>query len=323
MDKQQLNEILKGYEKKRDLAKKELAYRKTQIYSQIPEIEEIDDELANTGINLSKAILMDPDNTDAILSELQERTNRLTQKKAFILTENNIPLSFLELQYNCKKCKDTGFMDNGKKCDCLKQEIIKRAYSTSNLDNILGEENFKNFNLDLFSAKPFENYNLTPRENMLDILSIAESFVSNFGSKDNENLIFFGSTGLGKTYLCNCIAKSLLDKGYVVVYQTAFKLLEIVENHKFRGGDRDLYKLIFDCDLLIIDDLGTEFTNTFTNIELFNILNTRMLSNKTIVISTNLSPEKIVEVYGDRITSRLVANFQFMRFYGTDLRWEK
>ena len=323
MDNKYLRDILRAFERKRDLAKKELKYRKSQIYTQIPEVKEIDDELARTGINLSKAILMDPENTEGILQELKERTSRLTQKKAYILTENNIPLSFLELQYTCKKCKDTGYLDTGKKCDCLKQEIIKRAYAVSNLDNILGKENFKNFNLDLFSSQPFEDYSLSPKENMLDILSITESFVSNFNAKDSENLIFFGSTGLGKTYLCNCIAKSLLDKGYVVVYQTSFKLLEIVENYKFKKSDSELYQLIFDCDLLIIDDLGTEFTNTFTNIEIFNILNTRLLNKKSIVISTNLSPIEIANVYGDRITSRIVANFNLLRFYGSDLRWEK
>lgn len=321
MDNQHLREILKIYERKRDLAKQELEYRRSQIYKQIPEIEAIDKELAQTGIHLSKAILRDPDNTDNLLIELKDRNYKLTQKKAFLLTENNIPLSFLELQYSCSKCKDTGYFPTGGRCDCLKQEIIKRAYSMSNMDNILGEENFKNFNIDLFSSKPFEDYSLTPKENMMDILSITESYVSNFKRKNDENLIFLGSTGLGKTYLCNCIAKSLLDKGYIVVYQTAFKLLEIIENYKFKKGDPELYKLIFDCDLLIIDDLGTEFTNTFTNIEVFNILNTRLLNKKSIVISTNLSPNEIASVYGDRITSRIVSNFNLVRFYGSDLRW--
>lgn len=321
MDNQYLKDILKSYAKKRDQAESELEYRKSQIYKNIPEIMEIDDELAQTGINISKAILTDPVNADNLLKELKERTNGLTQKKAFILTENNIPLSFLELQYDCTKCKDTGFDKRGGKCSCLKQEIIKRAYSVSNLDNILGEENFNKFDISLFSNESFNDFPLSPRENMLDILSITESYVSEFSRNNDSNLMFFGKTGLGKTYLCNCIAKSLLDKGHIVVYQTAFKLLEIIENYKFKNGDHELYRLIFDCDLLIIDDLGTEFTNSFTNIELFNIINTRMLNKKSIVISTNLSPNEMAKVYGDRIISRVVANFELIRFYGGDLRW--
>ena len=141
---------------------------------------------------------------------------------------------------------------------------------------------------------------------------------------NEDNLLFCGETGTGKTFLANCIAKSLLDKEKIVIYQTAFKLLEILEEIRFRDSDnKEKYNLLFETDLLIIDDLGTEMTNTFTNSELFNIINSRLLSNKKTIISTNLSPMEIMDRYDDRIFSRLFSKFTVLHFFGKDLRWEK
>ncbi|NLI66362.1 MAG: ATP-binding protein, partial [Tissierellia bacterium] len=176
------------------------------------------------------------------------------------------------------------------------------------------------------SDEPFEGEVLTPRENMIDIVGIAEGFISNFDENNGENLLFYGTTGLGKTYLCNCIAKSLLDKNKIVIYQTAFTILDILEERRFGKGDKELsnyqYELLLDCDLLIIDDLGTEISNTFTNAEIFNIVNTRLLRNKKTIISTNLTPKEISDIYTDRVFSRIFHRFNPLKFYGNDLRWE-
>ena len=136
--------------------------------------------------------------------------------------------------------------------------------------------------------------------------------------------MFYGETGLGKTFLTNCIAKALLDRGKIVIYQTSFKLLEILEDLRFNNDtkDRTKYNLLFEADLLIIDDLGTEMTNTFTNSEIFNIINSRLLSNKKTIVSTNLSPKEMMDRYDDRIFSRLFSKFTVLHFYGKDLRWE-
>lgn len=196
----------------------------------------------------------------------------------------------------------------------------------SNLENVLQVENFDNFNIELFEENKFKGEELSPRENILDILSIAEGFVSNFEKNNGENLLFYGTTGLGKTYMSNCIAKALLDKGYIVIYQTAFTILEILENRRFGKGDMKLssyqYELLFDADLLIIDDLGTEVSNTFTNAEIFNIVNTRLIKGKKTIISTNLTPKEITETYTDRVFSRIFHKFLPLKFYGKDIRWE-
>lgn len=198
----------------------------------------------------------------------------------------------------------------------------------SNLDKVLSQENFSNFNLDIFSPNKSNNNGISPRENMLNTLSICEKFVFDFDVDNSENLLFYGSTGVGKTYMCNCIAKDLLDKGYVVIYQTSFKILEIIEDYKFRRDDNskasnENYKNLFECDLLIIDDLGTELNNSFTSGEIFNIVNTRLISGKKIIISTNLSPSQIGKTYTQRTLSRILDKFRVIEFIGNDLRWER
>ncbi|QXM07388.1 ATP-binding protein [Crassaminicella indica] len=320
-------EILLEYEKIRDLEAKALEKRKLEVYKKVPEIKEIDEEIGRFGILISKAILENPQNYEKALANIHEKMEHLKQEKAILLTENNIPMHYLEMNYQCPACKDTGFLDNHKKCNCFKQKLINRAYSMSNMEKILEKENFQTFNIDLFSDEPFENEVLTPKENMQNILTVCEGFVFNFDTKSNENLLFYGTTGLGKTFLCNCIAKALLDKGKIVIYQTAFKILEILEEYKFnKKRTKDIessYQLLFDSDLLIIDDLGTELTNTFTNTEIFNILNTRLIQDKKIIISTNLSPAQLANTYSDRVFSRIVGAFTKHKFYGPDLRWEK
>ncbi|MDK2918887.1 MAG: replication protein DnaC [Candidatus Petromonas sp.] len=321
-----IKEILLEYEKKRDRAQKELEYRKAQVYDMVPRIKEIDDEIAKVGIKLSKAILHNLSSYEEEVNKIKEYTEKLKQEKAVLLTENNIPLHFLEISYECDTCKDTGFLNSGEKCNCFKQKLIEKAYQMSNISHLLEKENFQNFNIELFSDEKFNDEELTPRENILQVLNICEGFVFNFDKNNDENLLFYGTTGLGKTFMCNCIAKILLDKGKIVIYQTAFKILEILEEYKFsRDKTPELkmsYELLFDCDLLIIDDLGTELTNTFTNIEIFNIINARIVNNKKTIVSTNLSPAEIIDIYGDRVSSRIFGKFNMLKFYGPDLRWE-
>lgn len=197
----------------------------------------------------------------------------------------------------------------------------------SNLSRVLHHQNFSTFDESIFSTQREDSSGVSPQENILEILSICEGFVMNFDKDNDENMLFYGDTGLGKSFMCNCVAKELLDKGYLVIYQTAFKMFEIIEEYKFKNSDdhitKDNYNNLFDCDLLIIDDLGTELTNSFTNSELFNILNTRLLSGKKTIISTNLSPMQLGDIYAQRIFSRIFDRFRMVKFIGNDLRWEQ
>ncbi len=322
-----IKEVLRNYEKQRDNEKYEQTVRQREVYEKIPRVNEIDKEISKTGFLISKAVLTDPDCYEQKLAEIKDKMNILKQEKAVLMTEHNIPIDYLDIKYKCDKCMDTGFLDNSYKCSCLKQVLIQRAYRMSNLDNLLAKENFRTFNIDIFSDQKFEDEQLTPKENILEVLQVCEGFCFNFDEKNEENLLLFGTTGLGKTFMSNCIAKNLLDRGKIVIYQTAFNILDIISNHKFNSNSYDKinnmeYELLFEADLLIIDDLGTELTNSFTNTEIFNIVNSRLIKGQKTIISTNLAPMEIANVYTDRIFSRLFSQFTALKFFGPDLRWE-
>ena len=326
MYKDILNSITTEYERKRDRALRSQRIRKQKIYKEIPAIKRIDEDITKIGLSMSKYIIGNPEKYKELAAKAKKDIENLKMEKAYLMTESNISADYMDLKYECNKCKDKGYLDNGQQCSCLKQALVSEAYQMSNIENILLKENFSNINIDVFKDQAFENEDMTPKENMMDILSIAEGFIYNFHENNGDNLLFYGSTGLGKTFLCNCIAKSLLDKNKIVVYQTAFTILEIIERHRFGRGDKRLndyqYNLLFDTDLLIIDDLGTEVANTFTNAEIFNIVNTRIISGKKTIISTNLTPKEISETYTDRVFSRILDKFLPLKFYGPDLRWE-
>ncbi|SHH52350.1 ATP-binding protein [Tepidibacter thalassicus] len=324
MNEAKLREILLKYERIRDNAKFNLEVRKNKIYKKIPRIKEIDDKIFQIGLSLSKAVLMSPEKREEIIQKAKIEMNKLKKEKNHILTTNNIPLDYLEIKYKCEKCKDTGFIKNGIKCDCLKQELINNAYKISNLSKMVEKENFNHFDINLFSDKKSDDEEISPRENMWHIYSICENFILNFDENNDENLLFYGNTGLGKTFMCSCIAKELLDKGKIVIYKTAYDLIEVAKSYKFEkqfsSTDKENYKILFECDLLIIDDLGTEIINTFSTSEIFNIINSRLIENKKTIISTNLSPAQIASTYTERIFSRLISYFRMLRFIGEDIR---
>lgn len=326
MYKEMIKQITLKYENKRDRNERDRRRRIEEVYNKIPDIKKIDEDIQKTGLNMSKAIITNPEDYKITIEEAKKNIEKLKMEKAFLLTESNIELDYMDLKYDCLECKDTGYINEGNRCNCLKQELVSQAYKMSNLEHVLGKENFKSFNINIFRDEPFEGESMTPRENMMDILGISEAFVNNFNEMNGENLLFYGTTGLGKTYLCNCIAKALLDKNKIVVYQTAFTILDILENRRFGKGDKELsnyqYDLLLEADLLIIDDLGTEVSNTFTNAEIFNIVNTRIIKSKKTIISTNLTPKEISDTYSDRVFSRIFDKFNPLKFYGNDLRYE-
>lgn len=321
-----LNQIRAEYDRKKLKALSDVENRKKKIYEAFPEIDEIDKEIALSGIKLSKLILLRPDNLEDETAKIKSKLESLKEKKAKLFQENKIPKNYFDVKYECSMCNDTGFLENGEKCRCYKQSIIESLYNMSNIKYMLNKENFNTFNINTFSNDKFRDEEVTPRQNMYKILTTCEDFCANF-NKINTSMLFYGGTGLGKTFMCNCIANELIQKGKTVIYQTAPNIIEIVENHRFNKNDesslnRENYKYLFDCDLLIIDDLGTEFNNSFTNSELFNIINTRMTSGKKMVISTNLTLDLLASTYSDRIISRIFNEFTICYFFGKDLRWE-
>lgn len=322
--KRAVKEILKEYEGLRTRGENERKARVEEVYEKVPSIKKIDNTISKLGVECTYyCINLAPREQTEYLEAFGEKIKKLKEKKAALLKENGYPLDYMDIKYQCQRCKDTGYIERDR-CSCFKQRLIERAYSLSNLSNVLSRENFSTFDLNLFPDEKFHNHSKTPRQNMLDILSRCEGFVYNFEKDNGENLLFYGETGLGKTFLCNCIAKKLLDKGKPVLYLTAFKLFKILEEHQFgpKGvtSERNMLDFILTGDLLIIDDLGTELTNSFTICELFNIVNTRLLERNKTIISTNLQPSQLMEVYTQRLFSRLSAHYTALEFYGHDLR---
>ena len=326
MNESKLRDILTDYERKRDKADRLLEKRKQDVYSQIPQVKEIEDEISKVGLEMMKLVLKNPSSKEELSLQAKEKIQTLTTKKQDLLDKWNVPKGYLDIQYECNLCKDRGFLPSGKKCNCLKQAIINESYKMSNLSKILEKQNQCTYDDSIFSDEIDPKSGISPRQNMQLILSDCDEFIYDFDKDNDKNLLFYGDTGLGKTFMSSYIAKELLDKGYLVIYQTSFKMFEIIEEYKFHNINNSIskenYNNLFECDLLIIDDLGTELTNTFTVSELFMILNTRLLNKKKTIISTNFSLGKLAETYTERISSRIFDKFTLVKFVGKDLRWE-
>lgn len=312
------------FQKRRDKAKLDYEDRKQEIYEAIPKIKDIDSHISKLGLSIAMAALKNPDKAQLEMQAIEEEIKVLKRERAILLTEHNIPHNYLEIHYMCEKCEDTGFLSN-QPCTCYKKEMIKYSYKHSNITDVLTRENFDTFNINIFSDEYSDAYKTSPKNHMKEVLSKCEAFVHNF-DQIRGNLLFYGQTGLGKTFLCNCIAKSLLDRNYTVLYQTSFRIIDTISHYRFSNPKTNemkfQYDMLISCDLLIIDDLGTEMINSFSTTEIFNIINTRLLEDKKTIISTNFTPQQLSESYSDRITSRLFGHYEFIPFFGRDLRWE-
>lgn len=231
-------------------------------------------------------------------------------------------------------CKDTGFIQdkNGRSelCNCIKQKMFDIDFNKSNIQNI-DKENFDTFKLELYSDEVNEakyNAKVSPRQNIQNIKDLAIDFINGFDDPEENNLLFTGNTGLGKTFISNCIAKEVLSLGKTVLYQTAPIMLDNIVDYRFGNSElNNVYNNIINVDLLIIDDLGAEALNSFKLAELFNIINSRLLSQNNhvtkTIISTNLNMNNLLDTYSERIFSRIASYYNVCRFFGDDIRLRK
>ncbi len=330
-----LKQVLSEYSIKREKAIQDAERRRIELLDVNPKLQEIENELSKISIESAKAVIMaDPAKKKKILAELKKNSNALIKEKNTILKELSKSTDFLKPHFECNMCKDTGFVEkNGKSvmCSCIKQEIYDIAYNKSNMGN-LDRENFSTFNIRYFSDKPDKERfksDISPRENMNLLREKANNFIENFDDPTEKNLIFTGGTGLGKTFLSNCIAAEVLKLGKTVLYQTAPVMLDSILDEKFGKSDTgfNLMENILTTNLLIIDDLGTEKISETKITELFTIINTRLLNqNHSItktIISTNLTAQELFNTYTTRIGSRLAGSYRFLRFFGDDIRLKK
>lgn len=329
MNNPNLKVLLKEYEQKRLEKELDLDNKLNEFYIKNPEISEIHDKINRTSIEISKTILLNK-NSDK-LEQLNLELNKFKKQKQELLSKLNITNNFFIPDYSCKLCNDTGYLvsNNRVMCTCLKQKLLNLQYNKSNISS-LENQNFDYFNPDIFSSEVDENKynsNISPKQNIEKIKEISLKFIESFDNSDEKNLLFTGNTGLGKTFLTNCIANELLKRGKTVLYQTSPVMLDSIIDYRFGKNNSFNYSDLLNVDLLIIDDLGTENLNNIKLSELFNILNTRLLNQnhhitKTI-ISTNLSLNNLFKTYDERIFSRLVGYYNICRFFGEDLRYKK
>ena len=313
----QYDEIMRKYEKRRLKAEMEADRRRKDLCREEPRFAELDRRIASASVSRAKGYIA---GDSQALRGLDEEIAAISAQRAEILKDQGLPADYLEPAYTCPDCRDTGYV-NGQKCHCLRQAEADYLYAQSNLHEVLDRENFSTFSLRWYSADQIDP------ESGMSSAALAKSavakcrkMVAEFDRRP-ESLLFYGSTGTGKTFLTNCVARELLDAGHSVIYFSAFRFFEILSDRRFgRSRETDDYRNIYSCDLLIIDDLGTEVPNAVTVSQLFQCLNERILRGKAMIISTNLSLRELSETYSERISSRLTENFIPVRLYGGDIR---
>ena len=322
--------IEREYDQKRANALKDNALYVQSIYDNSPELLKINREIQKLGIEASKTALHKEDaNRQEKIDYLFKQIESLKSKREEFLSKNGISL---EPKYECNKCKDTGYItinNRSTMCSCMKQRLLDYHYNKVNTYK-LKDETFAKFDDSVFSNEKDETkygVKISPRENIKKIKQIAQKFIDNFNDESTKNLLFVGTAGTGKTFLSGCIANEILSKGYTVLYQTAPLLLDSVFEFKYGNKDRtsrELYDSLYNVDLLIIDDLGTESQSSAKFTELLNIINGRILNpNTKTIISTNFDINHLAKLYDDRIISRLIGEYDICKFFGNDIRVTK
>ncbi len=292
--------------------------RTMEVYNKVPQIKEMDNKILKLGTSFAKKAL-NSDNPEKEVETFKKEINKLNTKKTELLVGASFDITYLDDVFSCDICKDTGY-NNGKYCKCFTDKMKEFLYADSNLPLIMDNRSFDDFNLDFYED---DGTDFSPKNVMASIFEFCKIYAMNFSGNDS-NLLMFGGTGLGKTFLSSCIAKTVIDSGYSVYYQSAYRMFNVFEENKFSQNPDEALKVlikdIYNSDLLIIDDLGTEMVTSYTSEILFDLINTRINSKKPIIINTNLGFDELENLYSARISSRLIGAFQPLKFTGSDIR---
>lgn len=320
LNNSQYNAIMRIYNQRQFQDKYEQDQRREEVYQKVPQIRQIEDEISSQAVRCARRLL---DGDTNAKEELKQHIEDLREQKEVLLSAFGFPADYMEMHYICPECQDTGYID-GRKCRCFKKEEIRLLYSQSNIEEVLLRENFDSFSYEYYDDRVvIPEIQMTVADYMRQVHTWCKEYVENF-EKKGGNLIFTGSTGVGKTFLTNCIAKALIDQYQSVIYLSSNDLFDVFSKNKFHYDTeeemKDMYQYILDCDLLIIDDLGTELNNTFVSSQLFYCINERLLRKKSTIISTNLSMTMLRDTYSDRISSRIISQYSIIPLYGDDIR---
>ncbi len=307
----QYDAIMHEYEERRSLHRQELEERLQIVYENVPGYKDLDDETATASADFGRRLLSGEKLDRQIL---RDTLARIARHKEMLLTEAGFSPDFLDMGYTCQDCKDTGYIGN-EKCHCFKQKIIESLYDKSNLRALTRNNNFRKMSDEYYEGEDLVRFRKAR--------ALAEDFINNFDT-DYQNLFIYGTVGTGKSFLSICIADELLKRGHSVIYFSSIGLFELISENTFdyrnKQNLRSIYDDLFECELLIIDDLGTEMTNAFVASELFSCLNEREGRKKSTIITTNYSLEQLQNTYSDRIFSRVTSNFKLLKLSGPDIR---
>lgn len=313
----QYEAIIKRYGKARDDSRYALEARKEEVYSSVPGYRELADSVSTLSVDCARRML---DGEDGALDGLRGRLAEIAARQKELLAAAGYPPDYLEPVFSCPDCQDTGYVtspDTGlrEKCRCFRQQEISILYEQSNIQNLIKKENFSTLSSQYYKGEDLQHFNAA--------VDFSRKFVQNF-KQDYHNLFFYGTVGTGKSFLSGCIANELLKQGHSVIYFSASGLFDTLARYAFdarlKEEQHDFCEDIYGCDLLIIDDLGTEVTNNFVSSQLFVCLNERHLRRKATIISTNVTLEEFRDRYSDRIFSRITSSFTLRKLTGPDIR---
>ncbi len=317
-NKEILNKAIDIIKQRRNNSKLINDMRFEEVNNKIPEIGEVNSQLARTGLEILR-IIKNGENVSQNMQMMKEKNFQAQRMIKYLLTQNGYPEDYLKVKYTCKRCSDTGFY-NGEKCECLKSLVASLSAKRMNAHSQIKLSNFSTFSINYYRGNNSEE-TIEYREIMSNILKYCKEYTQNF-SLSSSNVLMFGKTGLGKTHLSLAIANEVLKKGFNVIYDSTLNYLRKIEKEHFgrENSNLDTLEMLLSADLLILDDLGSEFDTAFYKSTMYNIINTRICNGLPTIISTNLNHEEIQEKYDDRIVSRLFASYECLEFVGIDIR---
>ncbi|MBQ8642643.1 MAG: ATP-binding protein [Clostridia bacterium] len=293
--------------------------RKAEMEAKIPGYGELEEALAGTGARIMQAAFSHALD-DATVAAIREDNRLLREKKGALLQRYGYPADYTDIQYTCEACSDTGYRGI-EMCSCMRKELIRAGVESAGLASLIKTQNFETFSLDFY-----ENHDRIIMENNVRRL---RQYAESFSADTADSWLFAGATGLGKTHLSTAVAGVVISRGFDVIYDSVQEILAVYEEDRFSHGEgiqhqrgRTVESLL-ECDLLIMDDLGTELTNQFTVSSLYSMINTRINRGKSTIINTNLTQSEIRSRYTDRIASRLFGEYKPLLFKGVDVRAQK
>ena len=324
--KQVHDKAWEALDRRREEVRQRAAGQREELRRTLPEIARLEQRMAASAAQITKAVVLTPDKAQALIEELARDNLALQEQRAKLLTQAGHPTNYGQEVPVCPQCGDSGYIGVNR-CDCL--DTLLRAEALNWLGNLSAAArcSFADFSLSYYADSP-DSAQVVPRRRMGEVLAYCRRYAEEF-TPQSDSLLLLGQTGLGKTHLSLAIARAVTERGYGVLYASVQKLMDRLEGGRFARDQevRDQYTdsldIVLTCDLLILDDLGTEFATAFTHSALYNIINSRLAERRPVIISTNLDLSGLEDKYGQRVASRLLCEYRALKFFGQDVRFQK